>query len=634
MNDRPIAPSDSSTNAGHPAIRKTITDLDSVVIRFAGDSGDGMQLTGTQFTNTSAHFGNDVSTFPDFPAEIRAPAGTLAGVSGFQLQFGRKRIHTPGDSPDVLVAMNPAALRACLNDLDPGTLILINGDTFDDRTIARAGFDGDPREGQSLEGFRVFDIPLTSVTHRALEETGLTKKEKDRCKNFFALGLMYWMYGRDLEYTSRWIETKFASRPEYCQANLLALKAGFNYGETTEIFASTYRVSAADIPSGTYRNLTGNQLTSLGFVAASQLTGLSLFLGSYPITPASDILHELSRYKNFGVRTFQAEDEIAAVCSAIGAAFGGALALTTSSGPGIALKSEAIGLAVITELPVIIVNVQRGGPSTGLPTKTEQADLLQAMFGRNGECPAVVLAPSSPDDCFWMAIEAARIATKFMIPVLYLSDGYIANGSEPWRVPDLSELPDITVKHHQEPEGFFPYKRDPVTLARPWATPGSAGLEHRIGGLEKQELTGDVSYDPQNHENMTHIRADKVARIADDIPDAEVFGGDEGELLLVGWGGTYGSLRTATQALRASGHQVSHLHLRHIHPFPKNLEPTLRRFGRVAVAELNCGQLLLLLRSKFLVDAVGINKIQGQPFKVGELISQATGMLGGTEHVD
>jgi len=600
---------------------------EAVTVRFAGDSGDGMQLTGTQFSNTSALAGNDLATLPDFPAEIRAPAGTLAGVSGFQVQIGSTDIYTPGDHPDVLVAMNPAALKKNLEFMERGSTIIINKDTFDTRACERVGFETDPLTDGSLDSFQVLEVAISSMTHGALEESPLSFKEKERCKNFFALGLMYWMYGRDLAYTLTWIETKFGSKPDLSSANISALKAGYHYGETAEVFSTQYEVPQATIESGTYRQITGNQATAYGFIAASQLAGIELFLGSYPITPASDILHELSKHKAYGVKTFQAEDEIAAVSAAIGASFGGSLALTTTSGPGLALKAEAVGLAVVAELPLVIVDVQRGGPSTGLPTKTEQADLLQALYGRNGESPCIVVAPATPTDCFEMAIEASRLAIKHMIPVVYLSDGYIANGAEPWKLPDTSTFKPIEANFRTEAEDYLPYRRDEETLARPWVRPGTAGLEHRLGGLEKQDGTGNVSYDPANHEYMCRIRQEKVDRAQASIPDAEIFGEESGDLLLIGWGGTYGALRTATGKLQAQGLSVSHMHIKYLNPLPQNVEKALKSFKKVVVAELNLGQLRHELRAEFLVDIEGINKIQGQPFSVSELVEQASAML-------
>jgi 2-oxoglutarate ferredoxin oxidoreductase subunit alpha len=600
-----------------------------VTIRFAGDSGDGMQLTGSQFTSTTALARNDLATLPDFPAEIRAPAGTLAGVSGFQIQFGSTKIFTPGDHPDVLVAMNPAALKRNVGDLERGATVIVDSDGFDGRALEKVGYASNPLDDGTLERFRVHRVPLTMLTRNALVDLGLTTREKDRCKNFLALGLTYWMYGRELDYTERWIRQKFSKRQELIDANLKALRAGYHFGETTEAFRVTYIVPPARIQPGTYRQITGNEATAWGFIAAAELAGLDLYYGSYPITPASDILHELARHKRHRVKTFQAEDEIAAVGSAIGAAFGGALALTGTSGPGVALKAEAIGLAVSVELPLIVICVQRGGPSTGLPTKTEQADLLQAMCGRNGESPLPVVAPATPAECFAMAIEAARLATKYMTPVFYLSDGYLANGAEPWRLPSRDDFKSFKVKFRTDPEGFFPFLRDTVTLARPWVRPGTPGLEHRIGGLEKQEVTGNVSYDPQNHQRMTDLRAAKIAGIAKDIPLAEVYGDPAGGTLLVGWGGTYGALRAATMAVRAQGQQVSHMHLRHLNPFPSNVGEVLGRYDRVVCAELNSGQLRMLLRAKYLVDVQGYNKVQGQAFSISELV----GMLqpGGTQ---
>lgn len=602
---------------------KHIEELETVTIRFAGDSGDGMQLTGTQFTNTTAIVGNDISTLPDFPAEIRAPAGSLPGVSGFQLNFSNHDIRTPGDEPNVLVAMNPAALRVNLEDLEPGGILITNTDAFNENNLKKAGYTQNPLEDGSLTGYRLFKLPITTLNRAALrDEVKLPSKEIDRCKNFWALGLMYWLYDRPLEPTQRWLESKFKRNAEVAKANLTALKAGFAYAEAAEIFTTHYRVRKAAIEPGKYRNITGNEATALGFVAASVLAKRPLFYASYPITPASDILHELSTRKNFGVKTFQAEDEIAAVCAAIGAAFTGQLGLTGTSGPGLALKSEAIGLAVMTELPIVIVDVQRGGPSTGLPTKTEQADLLQAMFGRNGECPLAIVAAATPGDCFHMAIEAFRIATKHMLPVIFLTDGYLANGAEPWRVPRMDELPRFEVKFATDPNGFFPYSRDPETLARPWAIPGTPGLEHRIGGIEKQDITGNVSYDPENHMHMVMTRAEKVARIADDIAELEVFGEPTGRLLVVGWGSTYGAITSAVEEMQQQGKSVSSVHVRHLNPFPRNLGDLLGRFDRVLVPELNMGQLAMLLRARYLVPAVSFPKVKGKPFKISELTAK------------
>jgi len=601
---------------------KHVEEIETVTIRFAGDSGDGMQLTGTQFTNTTAVVGNDISTLPDYPAEIRAPAGSLPGVSGFQLNFSNHDIRTPGDEPNVLVAMNPAALKVNLADLEPGGILIVNTDAFNENNLKKAAYESNPLDDGSLSAYRLFKLPITTLNRAALRDAvKLPPKEIDRCKNFWALGLMYWLYDRPLEPTERWIATKF-KKAEVQTANLTALKAGFAYAEAAEIFTTHYSVRRANIAPGKYRNITGNEATALGCVAASVLAKRPLFYASYPITPASDILHELSIHKNFGVKTFQAEDEIAAMCAAVGASFAGNLGLTGTSGPGLALKSEAIGLAVMTELPVVIINVQRGGPSTGLPTKTEQADLLQAMFGRNGECPVAIVAPATPADCFQMAVEAFRIATKHMVPVIYLSDGYLANGAEPWRLPAMHELPHFEVKFATEAEGFHPYNRDPETLARGWAIPGTPHLEHRIGGIEKQDITGNVSYDPENHMHMVLTRADKVARIADDIPDIEVFGEPEGRVLVIGWGSTYGAITSAVEEMQSRGKSVSSIHLRYLNPFPSNLGELLGRFDRVLVPELNLGQLAMLLRARFLVPAVSFPKVKGKPFKISELTAR------------
>jgi 2-oxoglutarate ferredoxin oxidoreductase subunit alpha len=600
-----------------------IEELETVTIRFAGDSGDGMQVTGSQFTSTSAIIGNDISTLPDFPAEIRAPAGSLPGVSGYQLNFSSRDIRTPGDEPDALVAMNPAALKVNIKDLQPGGILILNTDEFVEGNLKKAGYATNPIEDGSLSGYRLFKIPITSNTMKALEGVNLPHKQLERCKNFYALGLVYWLYDRPMEQTIKWIGEKFSAKsPDIAEANRLALKAGFNYADTTEVFTVHYHVGKAQIKPGKYRNIMGNEATALGFITASQLAGRPLFYGSYPITPASDILHELSKHKNFGVKTFQAEDEIAAIGAAIGASFAGHIGLTGTSGPGVALKSEAIGLAVMTELPIVIIDVQRGGPSTGLPTKTEQADLLQAMFGRNSESPVAIVAPATPGDCFNMAIEAVRIATKYMVPTFYLSDGYLGNGSEPWEIPTIESLPDLEIRFRTDPEGFFPYLRDEKTLARPWAIPGTPGLEHRIGGIEKQHITGNVSYDPDNHELMCRLRAEKVQRIANDIPPLEIYGAPEGKVLVLGWGGTYGAITTAVEQLQQQGASVASAHLRYLNPFPKNLEDVLRRFETVIIPELNLGQLSLLIRAKFLVDAVSFTKVKGKPFKVAELVSK------------
>jgi len=599
-----------------PRKRETI---EQAVIRFAGDSGDGMQITGSQFTNTAALIGNDLATFPDFPAEIRAPAGTLPGVSGFQVNFSSRDVFTPGDAVDVLVAMNPAALATNLADLKPGGILIVNVDNFKEVDLKKAQAKTNPLEDHSLDGYRLFPVELTKLTRLALRDLGLDAKSMDRCKNFFALGMCYWLYNRPMDHTYKWLDEKFGSKPVLAEANKLAMKGGYAYCDATEAFQVRYEVPAAKLEPGVYRNISGNSALALGFVAAAQKAGIPLFQGSYPITPASDILHELSMYKEFGVMTFQAEDEIAAVTSAIGAAYGGALALTTTSGPGMALKMEAIGLAIAVELPIVICNIQRGGPSTGLPTKTEQADLFQALFGRNSEAPIPVLAAATPGDCFWMALEASRIALKYMVPVIVLSDGYLANGAEPWKIPTLEELPDFPVKYRTEREGFQPYLRHPTTLARPWAVPGTPGLEHRIGGLEKQDVTGNINYEPLNHERMVRLRAAKVAAVVQDVPDAVPAGDPDGDLLLVGWGSTYGAITAALRAQREKGRRIGHVHLRHLNPLPKNLGEVLKRYRRVVVPEMNMGQLLWVLRAKYLVDAEGFNKIQGKPFKQSEI---------------
>ena len=609
-------------------ISPPILELERVTIRFAGDSGDGMQVTGSQFTRTAAVFGNDIATLPDFPAEIRAPAGSLAGVSGFQISFSSSEIHTPGDSPDVLVAMNPAALRANLGDVPAGGAIVVNEDAFTPQNLAKAGYAANPLTDGSLSDYNVFEIPVGTLNARALEGLEMTAKQVDLTKNFFALGVMFWLFERSMEPTVAWIESKFSARPVILEANLRALKAGYAFGETTEIFHNSFRVKPARLAAGTYRNVNGNEAAALGFVAAAKLARRDLVYASYPITPASEILHQLSTYKHFGVRTFQAEDEIAAIGAAIGAAFGGALGLTASSGPGIALKSEAMGLAVMVELPLVIVDVQRAGPSTGMPTKTEQSDLLQVMFGRNGDAPMPVVAPATPSECFDLAIEASRLALKYMTPVAYLSDAYLANGSEPWRLPELADLPDISVANHTDPATFRSYERDPVTLARPWAVPGTAGLEHRIGGLEKADVMGTVSYDPDNHQRMTELRARKVAGIAEDIPDLAVAGPERGDLLILGWGSTYGSLRTATERLQRQGHAVAHAHLRHLNPFPRNTGEVLAAYRRVLIPEINNGQLRLLIRARYLVDAIGLDRVRGKPFAVPEVESAARLLLG------
>lgn len=599
-----------------------LEELESVTIRFAGDSGDGMQVTGSQFTSTAAIIGNDISTLPDFPAEIRAPAGSLPGVSGYQLNFSSRDIRTPGDEPQVLVAMNPAALKTNIKDLEPGGILVLNTDEFNNNNLKKAGYATNPLEDGSLSGYRVFKVPITAQTLKALEGAALPFKQQERCKNFYALGMMYWLYDRPLEPTFKWIQDKFGAKPEVAEANTLVLKAGYNYADTTEVFTTHYHVGRAEIKPGKYRNITGNEATAIGFITASQLAERPLFYGSYPITPASDILHELSKHKNFGVKTFQAEDEIAAIGAAIGASFAGHIGLTGTSGPGVALKSEAIGLAVMTELPLVIIDVQRGGPSTGLPTKTEQADLLQAMFGRNSESPVGIVAPATPGDCFTMAVEAVRLATKYMAPVFFLSDGYIANGSEPWEIPALDTLPEMKINFRTEIEGFFPYLRDEKTLARPWAIPGTPGLEHRIGGIEKSNITGNVNYDPENHDFMVRLRAEKIQRMQQDIPDLEIFGPAQGKVLVLGWGSTYGAITTAVEQLQEGAHSVSSAHLRHLNPFPKNLGEVLRGFETVIIPELNLGQLALLVRAQFLVDAVSFSQVKGKPFKVAALVNK------------
>jgi 2-oxoglutarate/2-oxoacid ferredoxin oxidoreductase subunit alpha len=611
-----------------PASKSKPEVLDQAVIRFAGDSGDGMQVTGNQFTNTVALYGNDIATFPDYPAEIRAPAGTVPGVSGFQLHFSSGEVHTPGDSVDVLIAMNPAALMVNIADLKANGILIVNSDSFEANDLRKAKLSVNPMEDHSLDKFRVFPVELQRLTRAALQHLGLDTKSVDRCKNFFALGMCYWLYNRSMDSTVRWIEDKFKKKALLVEANKLALKAGYSYCEATEAFQISYEIPPAQLSPGLYRNLSGNQALAMGFVTAANKAGLKLFLGSYPITPASDILHELSQYKDFGVLTFQAEDEIAAITSAIGASYSGALAITSTSGPGMALKTEALGLAVATELPLVICDIQRGGPSTGLPTKTEQADLLQALFGRNSEAPIPVLAAATPGDCFWIAVEASRIALKFMVPVIILSDGYLANGAEPWRIPNVDEIPSFKVKFATNPEGFQPYKRDPDTLARPWAIPGTPGLEHRIGGLEKQDVTGNINYEPLNHENMVRIRAAKVDAIVQDIPNLLPNGDPEGDLLIVSWGSTFGAITQAVNGQRAKGRKIGHLHLRYLNPLPANVGDILRRYKKVLVPELNMGQLLWVLRAKYLVNAVGLNKIQGRPFKQAELDQKIEEMLG------
>ncbi|WP_194892822.1 2-oxoacid:acceptor oxidoreductase subunit alpha [Catenulispora pinisilvae] len=605
---------------------KQVEKVDRVIIRFAGDSGDGMQLTGDRFTSETAAFGNDLSTLPDFPAEIRAPAGTLPGVSAFQLHFADHDILTPGDAPDVLVAMNPAALKANLKDVPRGGTVIVNTDEFTPRALTKVGYAADPLEDGSLDGYKVHRVALTTQTVKVLEGFDISRKDAERAKNMYSLGLLSWLYHRPTEATVTFLEKKFAKKPTIAAANVAAFRAGWNYGETTEDFVVSYEIAPAPMPQGTYRNIHGNLALAYGLIAAGHQSGLPLFLGAYPITPASDILHELSKHKNHGVRTFQAEDEIAGIGAALGASFGGALGVTTTSGPGIALKGETIGLAVSLELPLVICDIQRGGPSTGLPTKTEQSDLLLAMFGRNGEAPVPIVAPRSPADCFDAALEAVRIAVTYRTPVFLLSDGYLANGSEPWHIPDVADLPEIAPNfaagpnkvHEDGSEEFWPFLRDPETLARPWAIPGTAGLEHRIGGIEKQDGTGNISYDPANHDLMVRTRAAKVAGIA--IPDLEVDDpSGEAKILVLGWGSTYGPIQAACRQVRRGGQQVAHAHLRHLNPFPANLGRILKEYDRVLIPEMNLGQLSMLIRARYLVDAVGYNQVRGLPFKAAEL---------------
>jgi 2-oxoglutarate ferredoxin oxidoreductase subunit alpha len=614
--------SENDSGTGAAVAARPVVEKDSATVRFCGDSGDGMQLAGAQLTTTSALIGNDVATFPDFPAEIRAPRGTRAGVSAFQIHFASRKIFTPGDQVDALVAMNPAALVTNLRDLVPGGALIVDADSFAKRDLQIAECATSPLDDGTVAGYQLFRVEMTKLTRLAVKETGLSTKEADRCRNFFAMGLIFWLYDRSLEPTLRFIRDKFGRRPDLAEANRRALMAGFHYGETTEAFASRYAVDPAQLPSGTYRNITGNQALAWGLMAAAKLSGCELFYGSYPITPASDILHELSKHKRFGVRTFQAEDEIAGITSAIGAAFGGAMAVTGTSGPGMSLKTEALGLAVMTELPLLVIDVQRAGPSTGLPTKTEQADLNMALYGRHGECPLPVLAAASPADCFDVVREAWRIATRYMTPVVVLSDAYLANGSEPWRIPRMETLEPISVRH-PEPltngDAFLPYARDD-RLARPWAIPGTPGLMHRLGGLEKQDVTGAVSYDPENHQRMIEVRSRKIAGIAAELPPLVVDGPATGQVLLLGWGGTYGALATAVRRLWEQGVSVAHVHLRHLNPLPADLGDILRRYDKVLVAELNRGQLRALVRGEFLVDAVGLNKTTGRPFAVHEIV--------------
>ncbi|MCP4443842.1 MAG: 2-oxoacid:acceptor oxidoreductase subunit alpha [Myxococcales bacterium] len=604
------------------------TEVEKVVVRFAGDSGDGMQLTGNEFTKAAALAGNDISTFPDFPAEIRAPAGSIAGVSGFQLHFSSTDIHTPGDAPDVLIAMNPAALKANIGDLQLGGTLLINTGAFTKPNVAKAGYESNPLDDEAqLKNYEVHLVDINKLVNTALEETGLTSKEKGRCKNFFALGLMCWRYQRDAQPQIDNILAKFKKRPAVGEANVLAFKAGYNYGLTAEVFQATYKVKPASFEPGRYRNITGNEAVALGMVAAGQLAECPVVFSGYPITPASTVFHYLSNYKNYGVTTFQAEDEIAGIGAAIGASYGGAIGVTASSGPGIALKGEAIGLAQIVELPLVIISVQRGGPSTGLPTKTEQSDLYQSLFGRNGECPLPIIAAKTPTDAFYCAIEATRLATKYMTPVILLSDGYIANGAEPWKLPEVDDLEPFPVKHLKDAEGWMPYKRDEETLARSWVVPGTKGMAHRVGGLEKDFLTGNVSYDPENHERMCKIREDKIMGISKDYGDFDIEGEESGDVLIIGWGGTHGALRQAVGVLREDGKSVSHLQIRHMWPLNPKLGDLMKNFNKILVCELNMGQLLMVLRSEYLVDATGYNKMQGKPFTVAEICNAVTELV-------
>jgi 2-oxoglutarate/2-oxoacid ferredoxin oxidoreductase subunit alpha len=623
----------SEVTAAAPTVSaKPRRDLDRAVVRFAGDSGDGMQLTGEQFTTESAWAGNDLATLPNFPAEIRAPAGTLFGVSSFQLQFGSRRVYTPGDRLDCLVAMNPAALKVHLPDLKEGGLLILNINAFEKKNLDRAGYAANPLEDQSLgERYRVHKVDITRLTMEALEGLPLGAKEKDRCKNFFALGLVSWIYTRPIEPTLDWIAKKFTKSADIAEANRRALKAGYHFGETAEIFGECYGIEPAEMAPGLYRSMTGNRALAWGILAAAQRTSLPVVYGAYPITPASDVLHELAQHKRFRVRTMQAEDEIAAIGAIVGASFGGAIGCTATSGPGLALKSEGIALAVMAELPIVVFDIQRGGPSTGLPTKTEQADLLQALYGRNSECPVVVLAPATPGDCFYIAYEAIRIAIKYMVPVIVLSDGYLANGAEPWLIPDPKVLPDIPVRFRTETEGFFPYSREEATLARPWVRPGTPGLEHRIGGLEKQHITGNVSYDPDNHELMVRLRAEKVRRVAQEIPPTTINGPAAGDLLVVGWGGTYGAITAAVEDAQAEGHTVASVHLRYLNPLPPDLGQILHQYQRVLVPEINSGQLVRVLRAEYLIDAVGFNRVRGVPLSTQEIHEAINQMLEETQ---
>lgn len=610
-------------------MEKELKSLSEVTVKFAGDSGDGMQLTGTQFSDSTAFAGNDLMTLPDYPSEIRAPAGTIAGVSGFQLHFSSGNTNTPGDLPDALVAMNPAALKANLKDLKQNGIIVANVDAFTEKNLKLAEYEVSPLEDDSLSGYKVYPVPITSMTEETLKDTSLSKKEKLRCKNFFALGIMLWLYNRPVEPVNNWINSKFTNKPEIAEANKNVLKVGYNYGDNTQLFTVRYNVKPANLEKGTYRNISGNEATALGLVTSACLADKPLFLGSYPITPATEILQYVSKHKNYNCKTFQAEDEIAGIVSSIGAAYGGHLSVTTTSGPGLALKAEALGLACITELPLVIVNVQRGGPSTGLPTKTEQSDLLQAMYGRNGEAPIPVIAASTPSDCYYMAIEAMRIAVKYMTPVLLLTDGYIANGSEPMKLPEVDDLPEIKVEYHTDPKTYNPYQRNDLQV-RPWAIPGTPGLEHKVGGLEKSHIYGNVSYDPDNHDFMVRVRAQKVANIIEDVPDLVVDGDPQGELLVVGWGGTYGSITDAVKSAREAGYKVSQAHFKHLNPMPKNTAEVLRSFKHILIPELNMGQLAQILRANFcLTNIQSLKKVKGLPFRSFEIQERIADLLGG-----
>jgi 2-oxoglutarate ferredoxin oxidoreductase subunit alpha len=601
--------------------------VERMVVRFAGDSGDGIQVTGNQFTNTAAFVGNDVSTFPDYPAEIRAPAGSLPGVSGFQINFASYDVHTPGDEPDVLVAMNPAALKVNLPDLPLNGLLIVNSDNFEEKDLQLAGYHSNPLEDGSLDGYRTVRIPLTTATRKALEQLDLQKKVVDRCKNFFALGLMYYLYNRPPDATEHWLDTYFGHQPDIVEANKRALRAGIAYGEAAELFHTTYVVERAEFPKGRYRNINGNSALTLGLIAASRQAGIDLFLAGYPITPASEVIHQMSGYKRFGAITLQAEDEIGAVCASIGASFAGKIGVTVTSGPGMALKTEALGLAVMTELPLVVIDIQRAGPSTGMPTKTEQGDLLQALWGRPSESPIPVVASRTPGDCFWTAIEAVRLAIKYMTPVIYLSDGYLANGAEPWLIPDPRKLPAIPVRFRTDPEGFRPYVRDPETLARPWVLPGTPGLEHRIGGLEKEDVTGNVNYEGANHEKMVRLRAQRVRNIENDIPPAEVDGPDTGRVLVAAWGSTYGAIQSALRRLGPRRSRVAHVHVTHLNPLPPNLGEIVKRYDRILVPELNLGQFATVLRARYLVDTTSLTKVQGKPFKSVEILDAIERLL-------